>query len=194
MVMEVTLAELWGYLLQVGSLGGLVGILSLAYTILLNRVSLRIDVECERVDREHGLIDLSIRVRNKSLGRDTSIESFYIASTSLPVHEHFWSLRLLTLFQASSITEVIFDRKEALEKIQAVGRNIRIRKGATRNFRVLFSRPHRQEYSQMRFEREWHRYWPVKLVVETSHKDLVIPIIQPHLSRRAADEVATWFF
>jgi len=138
MLMEVTLEQSWGYLLQVGSLSGLAAILSLAYTILLNRLSLRIDIEREVVDREHGLIDLGIRVRNTSPGRDTSIESFFIAHTSTPEHEHFWSLRLLTLFQASSVTEVIFDQKEA----QPIGRNIRIRKGTTRNFRVLFCRPH----------------------------------------------------
>jgi hypothetical protein len=189
---EATLQQVWAFLLQVGSLSGLIAGLSLVYTILLNRVSLRIYIDQQRVQRELDLIDLSIRVRNPSPRRDTSIESFYIAYTSREEHERLWSLRLLTLFEASSITEIVVDKKEAAKKIEAVGRNIRIRAGTTRNFRVLFSCPKAEQYSQMRFEGRWRRNWPIELVVETTHRDFIIPII--YATRKSAEDAERWFF
>jgi hypothetical protein len=98
---------------------------------------------------------------------------------------------VLTLFEASSIMEIVVDKKEAAQKFEAVGRNIRIRAGTTRNFRVLFSRPKGEKYSQIRLESGYQRYWPIKLVVETTHKEFVIPIFYP---RQDAEDVETWFF
>jgi hypothetical protein len=47
--------------------------------------------------------------------------------------------------------EIVVD-KMGEHKFEAVGRNIRIRAGTTRNFRLLFSRPKGEQYSQIRFE------------------------------------------
>jgi len=185
--------QIWSLLLQVGSLSGLIAGLSLVYTILFNRVRLKIDVEYERVNKNQDSIELSIKVRNPSPRRDTSIESSYLTHTSRHIHERLWSPRLLTLFETTSIMEVIVDKKEAVEKLEAVGRNIRIRAGTTRSFRVLFSRPHFGQYSQIRWEGRWRRYWPIKLVLETTHKDLIIPVMSL-LTRQQAEDVERWFF
>lgn len=188
---EATLQQIWSFLSQLGTLGGLIAILNLVYTILFNRVSLRIDIGTRGVYRERDLIELSIRVRNPSPRRDTSIESFYIACTSREEPERLWSIRLLRLFEASSIMEIVVDKKEAAQKFEAVGRNIRIRAGTTRNFRVLFPRPKGLIYNQIRLESGYQRYWPTKLVVETTHKEFVIPIFYP---RQDAEDVEIWFF
>jgi hypothetical protein len=190
--MEITVEQFWAYLLQGGSIGGLVAFVSLVYQVLFNRVDLRIDVQREFVQREQGLIDLRIRVKNKSPLRDTSIGTFYVGYTSLPEHEHFYSTRVLYFFRASSIEEVVFDKKESKEKVQPVGRNVRMTRGAMKDFIVRFSRPRSDEYSTQVFEGEWHRYWPIKLLVETTHRDFIIPLLQP--SRQAAEDAEGWFF
>jgi len=177
----------WRIFLVGGSLGGWIAGLSLTYTILFNRLQLKIHLGDVHIDRDHGLMDVKIRIRNTSPRRDTSIESIHLGNTTTDVHERPWSPRILWLREASSVME------KRVEKLEEVGRNIKIRAGTTRDFEARFSRPGFGQFMPLRFEGRWRRYWPMKLVVETTHRAFVIPVQFPG-GRQAADSVRDWFW